>query len=142
MSVLYTSIARFHDREVLVECTECEGNVQSVAREIIKEIGNKGFSTIEANNKYMYAFMVDDHMIYFCMCFKQDHPQVSAFLGKVRKEFEARFSYDDEPSKVSKFQAKLKTLMREYNSKDNKLDAVDMELAKLESEVIETNSRI
>lgn len=140
MSVLYCLVARTRDKAVLVEHTECEGNVQVVARDILQDVKITGFHTMKGDDRYLFSYLLDDKLVFLCMCAKQETAAINRFLAKVRKEFEERYSAEDAEKKVAAFQPKLKTIMKEFNSGSSKLDEVDVELGKLEADLIESRS--
>lgn len=140
MSILYTQIARADDRQALSEHAECEGNIQVVAREFITEIKKPGFHSMQTENRYLLSYHMDDRLIAMCMSQKQETNLISAFLAKAKKEFEARFKTNSPAKDLKSFESVLTTLMKDFNSGNNKMLLADQELRKLETEAIETQS--
>lgn len=142
MSVLYCLVARAKDKAVLVEHTDCEGNVQVVAREILQDLKISGFHTMKGDDRYLFSYLLEEKLVFLCMCSKQETAAINKFLTRVRREFEDRYSAEDSEKKAAGFLPKLKALMKESASGSSKLDEVDVELGKLEADMIESRSSL
>ena len=95
---------------------------------------------MKTDNDYLLSYHMDDKIVTMCMSQRQEASLISAFLAKVRKEFDARFKPESSKRDLIPFETNLRNLMKDFNSGNNKLLVADDEIRKLEKEVIETQS--
>jgi len=141
MSILYAMVAETKEKKPLVEYADCEGNVQMSARDVLSSIKKSGFNCMKVDERYMFSYNMDDKITTLAMSNKMNPSVLSAFLTRVRKEFDERYTVNDSETKLKNFAKNIKDILKEFNSKNNKLNLVDKEMNDLEENLIQTQSR-
>lgn len=141
MSFFYGLIADARSRRIKVEHAECVGNAPTAAAELLTKLKKDGFHSAISDERYLFSYLKDDEIIAVCLSDIMDLSIASKFLTKLRNSFNERHKVDESDDKLMGFKQKIAEIMKEFNSGSSKVNLVDRELDKLESQLVENMSR-
>jgi len=125
MALVYALVARANS--VLAECTSPgrTGNFSTVTRVLLKRLKSDKDSKLSyIYDKYIFHYMVSDHLIYLCMS-DEEFSRVAAFefLAEIQQSFTSKFGQRAKVAIAFAYNADfgpvLQRTMKKFNSSNN-----------------------